>query len=93
MFPDFHVCAVAHIHTYKHTQQPGGGATFLYSQHQRDRGRQSSEFEASLVYKVSSRTARATQRNPVLENERKKEKKKERKKKKEREERRKKHPQ
>jgi hypothetical protein len=29
------------------------------------RGRQISEFEASLVYKVSSRTARATQRNPV----------------------------
>jgi hypothetical protein len=27
-----------------------------------------SEFEASLVYKVSSRTARAIQRNPVLEN-------------------------
>jgi hypothetical protein len=25
----------------------------------------SSEFEASLVYRVSSRTARATQRNPV----------------------------
>ena len=25
-----------------------------------------SEFEASLVYRVSSRTARATQRNPVL---------------------------
>jgi hypothetical protein len=31
------------------------------------RGRWISEFEASLVYKVSSRTARATQRNPVLE--------------------------
>jgi hypothetical protein len=33
-------------------------------------GRQSrkiSEFEASLVYKVSSRRARAIQRNPVLE--------------------------
>jgi hypothetical protein len=30
------------------------------------RGRQISEFAASLVYKVSSRTARATQRNPVL---------------------------
>jgi hypothetical protein len=30
------------------------------------RGRQISEFEASLVYKVSSRTARATWRNPVL---------------------------
>jgi hypothetical protein len=26
------------------------------------------EFEASLVYKVSSRTARATQRNPVSKN-------------------------
>jgi hypothetical protein len=31
----------------------------------RVRGRQISEFEASLVYKVSSRTARAIQRNPV----------------------------
>jgi hypothetical protein len=30
------------------------------------RGRQISEFKASLVYRVSSRTARATQRNPVL---------------------------
>jgi hypothetical protein len=29
------------------------------------RGRQISEFEDSLVYKVSSRTARAIQRNPV----------------------------
>jgi hypothetical protein len=32
------------------------------------RGRWISEFEASLVYKVSSRTARATQKNPVLKN-------------------------
>jgi hypothetical protein len=31
------------------------------------RGRRISEFEASLVYRVSSRTARATQRNPVSE--------------------------
>jgi hypothetical protein len=30
------------------------------------RGRQTSEFEASLVYKVSSRTARAIQKYPVL---------------------------
>jgi hypothetical protein len=30
------------------------------------RGRQISEFRARLVYKVSSRTARAIQRNPVL---------------------------
>jgi hypothetical protein len=29
------------------------------------RGRQISEFKASLVYKVSSRTARAIQRNPA----------------------------
>jgi hypothetical protein len=32
------------------------------------RGRRVSEFEASLVYRVSSRTARATQRNPVSKN-------------------------
>jgi hypothetical protein len=32
------------------------------------RGRQISEFEASLVYKVRSRTARAIQRNPALKN-------------------------
>jgi hypothetical protein len=32
------------------------------------RGRQISEFEASLVYRVSSRTARTIQRNPVLKN-------------------------
>ena len=38
----------------------------------RSRGRWISEFEASLVYKVSSRTARATQRNPVLKNQKKK---------------------
>jgi hypothetical protein len=31
------------------------------------RGRRISEFEASLVYKVSSRTARAIQRKPCLE--------------------------
>jgi hypothetical protein len=29
------------------------------------RGRQIFEFEASLVYKVSSRTVKVTQRNPV----------------------------
>jgi hypothetical protein len=39
------------------------------------RGRRISEFEASLVYRVSSRTARATQRNPVLEKPKKKKKK------------------
>jgi hypothetical protein len=32
------------------------------------RGRRISEFEASLVYKVSFRTARGIQRNPVSKN-------------------------
>jgi hypothetical protein len=32
------------------------------------RCRQISEFQASLVYRVSFRTARTTQRNPVLKN-------------------------
>jgi hypothetical protein len=40
------------------------------------RSRQISEFKASLVYRVSSRTARATQRNPVSKKKKKKEKKK-----------------
>jgi hypothetical protein len=48
------------------------------------RGRQISRFEASLVYKVSSRTVRAIQRNPVSKT-KKTNKKKERRKKKERE--------
>jgi hypothetical protein len=48
------------------------------------RGRWISEFEASLVYKVSSRTARATQRNPVSKKP-KKEREREREKEKERE--------
>jgi hypothetical protein len=38
------------------------------------RGRQISEFEASLVYRVSVRIARATQRNPVSKNQKEKEK-------------------
>jgi hypothetical protein len=46
----------------------------------RGRDRWISEFEASLVYRVSSRTARATQRNPVLKNQKKKERKEKKKK-------------
>jgi hypothetical protein len=38
------------------------------------RGRWISEFEASLVYRVSSKTARATQRNLVLKNQKSKSK-------------------
>jgi hypothetical protein len=41
------------------------------------RGRWISEFNVSLVYRVSSRTARATQRNPVYKKNQKKEKEKE----------------
>ena len=48
-------------------KQLGSGAR-LWSQHLGGRGRQISEFKASLVYKVSSRTARAIQRNPVSKN-------------------------
>jgi hypothetical protein len=43
------------------------------------RGRWISEFEASLVYKVSVRTARAIQRNPVSKRKRKRKRKRERK--------------
>jgi hypothetical protein len=39
--------------------------TFKECPHSGGRGRWISEFEASLVYRVSSRTARDTQRNPV----------------------------
>jgi hypothetical protein len=48
------------------------------------RGRQISEFKASLVYRVSSMTARAIQRNLVLKNQKPKKEKKEKKRKKER---------
>jgi hypothetical protein len=54
---------------------PGGGAARLYSQHLGGRGRRISEFKVSLVYKVSSRSARAIQRNPVSKNQKKKKKK------------------
>jgi hypothetical protein len=47
------------------------------------RGRQDSEFEASLVYKVSSRTARDTQRNSVSKKKTKRKKKRKEKKRKE----------
>jgi hypothetical protein len=41
------------------------------------RGRRISEFEASLVYRVSSRTARATTEKPCLEKPKKKKEEKE----------------
>jgi hypothetical protein len=39
--------------------------TFNHSTWEAEAGRFLSEFKASLVYRVSSRTARAIQRNPV----------------------------
>jgi hypothetical protein len=46
-------------------QEARRGGARLLSQHLEGRGRQISEFKASVVYRVSSRTARATQRNRV----------------------------
>jgi hypothetical protein len=40
------------------------------------RGRQISEFEASLIYRVSSRTARTSQRKPISKNKNKTKQKK-----------------
>jgi hypothetical protein len=46
-------------------KKAGLGGARLKSQHSGGRGRRISEFKASLVYRVSSRTARAIQRNSV----------------------------
>jgi hypothetical protein len=54
----------------------GCGGAHLESQHLGGRGRWISEFKASLVYRVSSRTVKAIQRNPVSKNQKQKEKKK-----------------
>jgi hypothetical protein len=50
------------------------------------RGRRISEFEASLVYRVSSRTARTTQRSPVSKQQQQQKKKTKKQKKKKKEE-------
>jgi hypothetical protein len=52
----------------KKPSQPGMVAHAFHPSILGGRGRQISKFKASLVYRVSSRTARATQRNPVLKN-------------------------
>ena len=41
----------------------GDGGVYLYSQDSENRGREISVFEANLVYRASSSTAWATQRN------------------------------
>ena len=57
------------------TSELGIGGSCLSSQHLGSRGRWISEFEACLLYRVSSRTARTTQRNPILKKKKKKKKK------------------
>jgi hypothetical protein len=52
--------------------------TFNPSTREAEAGRRISELKASLAYRVSSRTARATQRNPASKNQKRKKKKKER---------------
>jgi hypothetical protein len=53
--------------TFKKLSQGQGVVAHAFnpSTREAEAGRGISEFEASLVYKVSSRTARTTQRNPV----------------------------
>jgi hypothetical protein len=67
------------IITFKKKTIRGPAVVAHASQHLVGRGRWISEFKASLVYRVSSRTARTTQRNPVLKNKTKQNKKKEKK--------------
>jgi hypothetical protein len=62
------------IEAQKFLTGAGCGGACLESQHSGGRGRRISEFEASLLYRVSSRTARVIQRNPVSENQKKKKK-------------------
>ena len=50
--------------------------TLLIPALRRQKSRWISEFEASLVYRASSKTPRAIQRNPVLKNQKRKKKRK-----------------
>jgi hypothetical protein len=74
---------------YLKRKKKGGGKPGLvahaFNPNTGGRGRRISEFKASLVYKVSSRTAKALQRNPVSKNQKKKRKEKKRKEKKRKE--------
>jgi hypothetical protein len=58
-------------HANKNTVQLGGGGRGRTSQHsggQEAEAGRSLEFQATLIYRVSSRTARLIQRNPVSKN-------------------------
>ena len=62
--PYLHWDRFLYISNLENHKSVGGGTCFL-SQHLGARGTQISEFKAGLVCRVSSRTARATQWNPV----------------------------
>ena len=67
----------AHIGNERNVhEKPGGSGTRLSPGLRRQWQVDLCESEASLVYRASSRTARATQRNPFLEKKKKKEKEK-----------------
>jgi hypothetical protein len=72
-----------HTHTYTHTHTHTHTHTQLIARKEcmplmptlgRQRQVELCEFKASLVYRVSSRTAKATQRNPFLKNKTKQQK-------------------
>jgi hypothetical protein len=52
---------------YSANTQPGSGGARLWSQHLESRGRQISEFEASLVYRVSFQDSQGYTEKPCLE--------------------------
>jgi hypothetical protein len=54
-----------HLYHLKEGYELGSGGAHLQFLHLGGRGRQLSEFVDSLIYRMSSRTARTTQRNPV----------------------------
>jgi hypothetical protein len=70
------VCYIYINYTQTHTHPMLGGGAHLSFHHLRGRGRQISEFRDSLVYRVSSRTARTTRRHPDLKNQNKQQKNK-----------------
>jgi hypothetical protein len=78
-----------HTHTHTHTHTMGNiiskqqhNTSHIWKKvsslafNKGGRGRQISEFEANLVYKVSSRTARAIQRNPISKKQKQKQRNK-----------------
>jgi hypothetical protein len=75
-FPGLYPTIIHCLFPIRKTKNKPGVVTHTFNP---SRGSQISEFELSLVYKVSSRTARAIQRNPVFPPPQKKKRKRKRK--------------